>query len=256
MVKKLKQERLNKPMLQRFLRRLVCNSKPLFLIGITEWLAVFNVLFSYVYVALADTNQIDLYCSSLASNFAAVAIALLLNKMLQRVCRDKNNICCFYPQHSSRVRFPLLFFLHKKAPQRVLFLLERVTGIRKFHLLVATAARLASNAFAFSRAKRLRCSCRHKNNVGCFCAQRALSGSISVTLFSPQKSTPKGAVFVGASNGNRTRILSLGSSHSTIELYSHFDANFCLYYPLFFYLQAYFSLLVIFFMLFPVPVCV
>ena len=171
MVKKLKQERLNKPMLQRFLRRLVCNSKPLFLIGITEWLAVFNVLFSYVYVALADTNQIDLYCSSLASNFAAVAIAPLLNKMLQRVCRDKNNICCFYPQHSSRVRFPLLFF-------------------------------------------------------------------------------------VGASNGNRTRILSLGSSHSTIELYSHFDANFCLYYPLFFYLQAYFSLLVIFFMLFPVPVCV
>ena len=75
-------------------------------------------------------------------------------------------------------------------------------------------------------------------------------------FFLHKKSTPKGAVFVGASNGNRTRILSLGSSHSTIELYSHFDANFCLYYPLFFYLQAYFSLLVIFFMLFPVPVCV
>ena len=66
--------------------------------------------------------------------------------------------------------FRYSFFSTKKAPQRVLFSLERVTGMRKFHLLVATAARLASNAFAFSRTKRLRCSCRHKNNVGCFCA--------------------------------------------------------------------------------------
>ena len=60
--------------------------------------------------------------------------------------------------------FRYSFFSTKKAPQRVLFLLERVTGMRKFHLLGTTAARLASNAFAFSRAKRLRCSCRHKSN--------------------------------------------------------------------------------------------
>lgn len=40
-----------------------------------------------------------------------------------------------------------------------------------------------------------------------------------------QKSPSRGLLFVGAGNGDRTRVLSLGSSRSTIELYPHAYMN-------------------------------
>lgn len=47
----------------------------------------------------------------------------------------------------------------------------------------------------------------------------ALSGSIPLFLLSINKKAPQGCIlFIGAGNGNRTRITSLGSSRSTIEL--------------------------------------
>lgn len=46
--------------------------------------------------------------------------------------------------------------------------------------------------------------------------------SLPTTALNKQKKTPQGCfLFIGAGNGNRTRITSLGSSRSTIELCLH-----------------------------------
>ena len=48
----------------------------------------------------------------------------------------------------------------------------------------------------------------------------AFAGSFPNPLIAITRKAPQGCIFViGAGNGNRTRIKSLGSSHSTIELY-------------------------------------
>ena len=86
-------------------------------------------------------------------------------------------------------------------------LLEQVTGLLRFASFTALVRLFLKASPAYSR-------------LPLACSQTRFCGFASHYQLHQTKKPPLWRLlFVGAGNGNRTRILSLGSSHSTIELY-------------------------------------